>query len=388
VYALNLGLAIGSTDLQEEVRSCLSSLPIRVVLEQREIGEAAAFIEKLERVQPDVVLLGYQLVEQDLSTAITQIKATAGSPAVILVNSAASPELILRGLRSGADEYVFPPMGQDLAAALDRIARQRAKLKAGTRPRGKVFAVLGAKGGCGATTVACHVALELYRLSNLEVLLADFDLDSGMIGFLMKSQSRYSLVDALASAHRLDLSLWKALVSNGHPGVEVLMAPATSGDREPPDPRSIRYIVPFVRSTYDWSVLDLGRSLSRPVLAAMQESDETLLVTTPDIPALHRSKQIVQSLLENGFGQHQLHVILNRTPKRLEVTLNELDRMLGVPVYATIHDDFPSLNEAYSNGALVAPNTYLGKDFARIAARMAGVQQKAKKAFGLFSLMG
>ena len=387
MYALNIGLVIGSTDLQDEVRSSLSSLPIRVVLEQREIGEAASFIEKLERVQPDVVLLGYQLVQNDLATAVTQIKATAGSPAVILVNSAASPELILRGMRSGADEYVFPPMGQDLAAALERIAGQRAKLKAGTRPRGKVFAVLGAKGGCGATTVACHVALELHRQSNLEVLLADFDLDSGMIGFLMKSHSRYSLVDALASAHRLDLSLWKALVSNGHPGVEILMAPATSGDREPPDPRSVRYIVPFVRSAYDWSVLDLGRSLSRPVLAALQEADETFLVTTPDIPALHRSKQIVQHLLELGYGQHQLRVVLNRTPKRLEVTLAELDRMLGVPVYTTIHDDFASFNEAYSNGNLVAPNSHAGKDFARMAARMIGIQQKAKKSFGLFSLV-
>jgi pilus assembly protein CpaE len=387
VYALNVGLVIGSTDLLEEVRSCMMSLPIRVVLEQRELGEVSGFIEKLERVQPDVVLLGYQLVQHELTAAVAQIKATAGAPAVILVHSSAAPELILRGLRSGADEYLSPPLCDDLTAALERISNQRAKVQAGTRPRGKVFAMLGAKGGCGATTLACHLAVELHRQSHLEVLLADFDLDSGIIGFLMKSQSRYSLVDALAAAHRLDLSLWKALVSNGNPGVEVLMAPAASGNRDPMDPRSLSYIVPFVRSAYDWSILDLGSRLSRPVLSALEESDEAFLVTNSDIPALHQAKQVIRSLLDSGFGSHHLHVILNRMPKRLEVTLEELDRMLGIPVYATVPDDYSALHEAYSSGTLLAPNTNLGKHFTRIASRMAGVQPKARKGLGFFSLV-
>src|SRR5262249_51616999 len=152
--------------------------------------------------------------------------------------------------------FVYPPLQTDLTAALERISSHRAKLRAGTKPRGKVFAFLGAKGGSGTTTAACHIAVELARQTNLEVLLADFDIDSGMVGFLMKSQSRYSLSDALAAAHRLDPSLWKALISNGHPGVEVLMAPPASGRRDEVNPQSFRYIVPFVRATYDWTVLD------------------------------------------------------------------------------------------------------------------------------------
>jgi pilus assembly protein CpaE len=385
MYPLNVGLVIGSTDLVEEVRSCIASFPVRIVLEQRELGEPSAFIEKLERVQPDVVLLGFQLVSESLAEAIHQIKATAGAPMVILVNSAAAPENILLSMRSGADEYVYPPLNEDLVAALERISTQRAKLRAGTRPRGKVFGFLGAKGGCGTTTLACHIAVDLHRQTKLEVLLADFDIDSGLVGFLMKSQSRYSLVDALASAHRLDPSLWKALVSNGHPGVEVLTAPAASVRREAVDPQSFRYIVPFVRTAYDWSVLDLGGSLSPAVIAALDEVDETFLVTTPEIPALHQTKQIVHGLLESGYGQHRIHVLLNRTPKRLEVTLEELDRMLGVPVYATVPNDYPALYEAYANGSLLEPNSRLGQHFSRVAARMAGLQKKEKK--GRFSFL-
>ena len=385
MYTLNVGLVIGSTDLLDEVRSCLSAQPVRVVLEQRELGDSSSFLEKLERVQPDVLIVGYLLVADELATAVAQIKATAGNPAVVLVGNSADPEIILRGLRSGADEYVYPPVEADLSAALDRIGTQRAKTKAGTRPRGKVLAFMGAKGGCGTTTLACHLAVELGRQTNLLVLLADFDIDSGLVGFLMKAQSRYTLADALASAHRLDLSLWKALVSNGRPNLEVLMAPPASPTREIPDPRSFRYIVPFVRGTYDWSLLDLGRGITPQMAGTLAEVDETYIVTTSDIPALHQAKQIIQTMLDGGFGQHHLHVILNRVPKRMEVSLEELDRMLGVPVYATLPDDYGALYEAYSNGTLLAPNSNLGRHFARVAARMSGIEPKvAKKGFGLF----
>jgi hypothetical protein len=61
--------------------------------------------------------------------------------------------------------------------------------------------------------------------------------------------------------------------------------------------------------------------------------------------------------------------------------------MLGVPIYATVPDDYGALYEAYSNGALLPPNGHLGKHFTRVANRMTGVQQKVtKKSFGLFTL--
>src|SRR5262249_37297811 len=151
------------------------------------------------------------------------------------------------------------------------------------------------------------------------------------------------LSDALAAAHRLDPSLWKALISNGHPGVEVLMAPPASGRRDEVNPQSFRYIVPFVRATYDWTVLDLGSSLTPAARTVIDEVDETFLVTTHEIPALHQTKQIIQTLLDTGYGQHRLHVLLNRTPRRLDITLEELDRMLGVPIYATVANDYPAL---------------------------------------------
>jgi pilus assembly protein CpaE len=370
---------VGSMDLLNEVQSALAEANVRVVLEQREIGDAGVLIDKLERAQAEVILLGLHQLPASLEEVIRRLKAASGSPAVIVVHSSADPDTILKCVRAGAEEFVYSPIKEDLLAALERMAGERLKTRAGTRPRGKAFGFLSAKGGCGGTSVACHVALELQRQTNLSVLLADFDLETGMIGFLMKSQSRFSIVDALENAHRLDVSLWKALVSNGHPGLEVIMAPSSPGLQRPVAPESFRLIVPFVRANYDWTVVDLGRSLSPVAMHVLEELDETFIVTTLDVPALHQTKQIVQTLLDSRIAQHRLHVLLNRTPKRGEVTLEELDRMLGVPVYATIPNDYVSLYEAYSEGGFVPENSNLGRNFARVAAKMAGIQKKEKK---------
>ena len=76
----------------------------------------------------------------------------------------------------------------------------------------------------------------------------------------------------------------------------------------------------FARPHYDWTLVDLGRSLSRMAMAALEEIDEACLVTTLEVPALHQSKQIVQTLLDSGYGKNRIRLILNRAPKRLDIT--------------------------------------------------------------------
>jgi Flp pilus assembly CpaE family ATPase len=107
-------------------------------------------------------------------------------------------------------------------------------------------------------------------------------------------------------------------------------------------------------------------------------------VTTHEIPALHQAKQLIQLLLESGYGRSQLRLILNRLPKRSDITLEELETMLGLPIYMTLANDYQALQEAFTEGRLLDGSTHLGRDFVRLAAKIAGVEVKKKK----FSLFG
>jgi Flp pilus assembly CpaE family ATPase len=76
---------------------------------------------------------------------------------------------------------------------------------------------------------------------------------------------------------------------------------------------------------------------------------------------------------------------LNRVPKNTDVTADELEKLLGLSVYAMLPDDYASIYEAYAEGQLVPGNSSLGKQLGRMAAKVAGLpEQTGKKKFSLF----
>ena len=169
----------------------------------------------------------------------------------------------------------------------------------------------------------------------------------------MKVKSPYSILDAVKNLQRLDASYWRALVSNGipgagnHCGARSLDVPAAAerGATAAGARISARH--------YDHALVDLGRSLNPVALSVIEELDEVYLVTTLEVPAMHRAKHIIQTLFDSGFGKDRLRLILNRVPKRVDVTPEELEKMLGLPAYAMLPNDYPALHDCYSEGKLL-----------------------------------
>jgi pilus assembly protein CpaE len=386
MYPLTIGLAIQNRLLREQAQECLAELPFRVIVEHESAADLSGFLDRLERMRPDVVLLDISEWKEPLEGLISRIRQAAGEPLVVALHIEAQAEIILAAMRAGINEYLFPPLQEPLRNALEKRAAERSyRREGGKEGAGKAFGFLSAKGGCGATTLACHVAASLGS-RHYKVLLADLDLDAGMVGFVTKTQSAYSILDALNNIHRLDIHFWKALVSNGIPGVEILAAPPTLAIRQQPKDQQVRQVVSFARPQYDWTIIDLGRSLSRVAMAALEEIDELCIVATLDVPALHQSKQIMQTLLDGGYGKNRIRLVLNRAPKRLDISPGELEKMLGVPVYGMIPNDHAGLYECYAEGRMLPRASELGKHIARLAAKLAGLEAEkpAKRHFALF----
>jgi pilus assembly protein CpaE len=382
-----VGLAIESGELWDEVQSCLRGLPVRAVLEHRELRNWSSFLERVAFLQPEVVLLDITRLAQPLEESVRAIRTGAPDAMLVVLHTAADPETILTAVRAGAHEFLYPPLEGSLRKALERWAEDRSRVRDNARPPGKILGFLSAKGGCGATTIACHLAAELGRLSTARaenVLLADLDMESGIVGFLMKVKPSYSVLDAVQNLHRLDLSYWKALISNGCPGLDVIVSPGGSLTREPVSGEPLRQVLGFVRSNYTWAVVDLGCTLNLATLTVLEEIDEIYLVTTLEVPSLHQAKQAVQTLVSASYG-NRMHVILNRTPQRPDVTAEELERILGLPIDIMLPNDYYALYDAFCKGKLLPANTHLSRQITSLAMRLAGVPaEKSKRRFGLF----
>jgi pilus assembly protein CpaE len=387
MYPLTIGLAIENRELWEQTQACLGELPFRVIVEHQDVGDVSNFLDRLERMRPDVILVDISGWKEPLEGLVSSIRAVTGDPMIIALNTSADPSAILSSLRAGINEYLYPPLREPLRKALERRSAERSRRGGGgTKGAGKAFGFFSAKGGCGATTIICHVAAELGR-QNQKVLLTDLDLDAGMVGFITKTSSVYSILDAITNLHRLDIHYWKALVSNGIPGVEIVASPLALASKMRPTDEQVRHVLAFVKPHYDWTLVDLGRSLSPICMAALEECDEACLVTTLEVPALHQAKQITQTLLDSGFGKHKIKLILNRSPKRLDITASELERMLGLPIFFMIPNDYPDLYETYAEGRMLNRTGELGRQISKLALKLANIEEEKKsttKRFGLF----
>ncbi|HTQ57042.1 MAG TPA: AAA family ATPase [Bryobacteraceae bacterium] len=384
MYLLTLGLAIETKELWNELQSCLPALPLRPVIEHQDMSNMGNFLERLERLRPEVVLLDVAATKEPLSDLIPTVRSKVPEATIVALHTSADPDAILNAMRAGVNEYIYPPLESALRGALDRRSTDAGRRQSGMRWGGRTVGFFSSKGGCGATTVVCHLAVELGRHGQ-KVLLADLDLDAGLIGFLTKAKPGYSILDAVNNLHRMDVSYWKALVSNGIPGVEIIAAPGATQDKTYPRQEQLRQLFSFLRSCYDFTLIDLGRSLTRVGVAALEEMDEAYLVSTLEVPALHQAKQVLQILMDAGYGKDRLKLILNRVPKRSELAPEEIEKILGLPVYAVLPSSYPELHECYSLGKLLPERSFLGKQIKELAMRMAGVdEQKPKKKFGLF----
>jgi pilus assembly protein CpaE len=358
----------------EVLRHSVNSVPL-----EQHSGTWDSLIQQIGAVKPDVLLLDLSLLPLELSVAIRQLRFQNPRLKVIAIHATADPHVILSAMRGGANEFVYCPLKESLRSALDRLALAD---EGTTGTRGKVIGFLSAKGGCGATTISCHIAAELQNLTRRSVLLADLDLPSGLVGFLMKTPSSYSVLDGIKNLSRLDESLWKALVIEHKPGLSVIPAPAVYSRWDHPEEGQLIELLQFMRTQHEWVVLDLGRSLNSIASAVLEEIDQLFLISTLEVVALHGLKTIVHGLFEQG---EKLQLVLNRTPKTMNISTQELEKVLGRSLYAALPNDYMSLYQSYSTGNLLDAHNRLAQEFSRFASKIAGVQpMKTKKKFALF----
>ncbi|MGB9604748.1 MAG: AAA family ATPase, partial [Bryobacteraceae bacterium] len=308
---LKTALLIASEQLLISARRVLDQLGVRVVFEQGALVNIPAAVARPAQARPEVVLVEIGELGERMAQVFREIRANSTPPALVAIHDAADPEKILAAMRAGACEFVYPPLESNLPPAIERIVAEssgRRRQSAG----GKTIGFFSAKGGCGATTVACHVAAELQRQTPQKIPLADLDLETGLIRFLMKTKSDYSVLDAAHNIDRLDEHFWRALISNGMPRLEVIAAPAVAASVEPPAEEAFQRVIRFARTLYDWVIVDLGRSLNPGTMNALEKIDEGYLVTTLEVPALYQAKQLITTLLSTGYGGERLRVILNR----------------------------------------------------------------------------
>ena len=380
---LTLGLLIAERELSAQVQRCLLERPMRVVLELPEVGAAPEVLidSEVRRAKPDVVMLEVAAAGERFPELIRLLKSRPTPPTVLTIHAVAAPDALLAAIRAGASDCLYLPLEEGaLRQALDRVAAERLRTQP-QRPPARTVGFLSVTGGCGGTLLACHFASEVRRLSGQSLLVADFDVASGMVGFWLRAANGYSMGDAVRGLQRLDVSLWRGLVAAVQPQLDVISAPPEVASGDIYEPEQLLKVLRFARGLYEWVVADLGAGLTPAAMRLLGEVNTLFVVSTAEVAALYQARRILGKLLTLGLAQERVRLVLNRVHKQQQIRPGEAERALGWQIEAALPHDLESIEEAQGEGRLLSPRSEIGKRIAELAARTVGQAPAEKGGF-------
>jgi pilus assembly protein CpaE len=349
-----------------------------------EIDDLNALAEGTVR-PPDVIVVD----ARDLSTmpaGLSVVKRQHPATGILVVLPRLDGTLILEAMRAGANECVANPITrEELNAALARIAAQRP-----ARRRGDVFAVVGAKGGVGATTVAVNVATILNKLHPSSTLLMDLHLTYGDAAILLGAEPRFSTLDALENMHRLDASFLRTLVTQTRSGLS-LLASSDHAVSSPVDVTRVRSLIDLAANEFRFLVLDVPRA-DPAVIDSLEAASSIVVVANQEVATI-RSAARMTAALEQRYGKERVNVVISRFDARAEIGQADMERVIGRPVTCLFPNNYPIVLASHHKGRpLVLDNhTKLASAFTTFASHLAGEpagRPERAKSTGFLSLIG
>lgn len=337
---------------------------------------------------PHLVFLDAVSDTEQATQLLGEISRAGSGTQVLALLSANNPDLILRCLRAGASDFLIQPFTTDqIEAAMAKVARSHPATEGGGHEPAKVFAVMPAKGACGATTVACNLAFQWKRLGAKRILLADLDLLAGTLSFLLKIKSVHSFVDVLQRASELDADLWGAMVTNVN-GVDVLLAPELIADGIQ-DLRDPAPIIEYARHAYDVVVIDAGGVYGEWNLAQARLATELLLITTNELPALQAAQRALSYLDTNRIGRWKIRLVVNRYHRDVGLSREVIGTALHTEVFDSLPSDYEAVQNALMEGKPIPSSTPFGKGIMQLADKLGGGRiESIKKPSSLSGLLG
>ncbi|MEM7411134.1 MAG: cellulose synthase operon protein YhjQ/BcsQ [Myxococcota bacterium] len=361
-------------------RSCVvytASAPLRDLSEKLSedgvvhlAASVAAPNELLEAVRdhrPDLVLADLGSMPDAVLDLLDKLPTPR--PRLIVTGPQDRSGPILRAMRMGVREYIdSPPNEGELRRAVEEVTADL-EAAAAADPPAKAIAVMGAKGGCGATTVASQLARALRRTGG-RVALIDLNLPLGDVTLHFDIQPAYSVANIARESERLDPTYLRTLLHGPAEGVQILAAPARAEEAELVRGQHVEQVLTLLREDFDWVVLDVSRAWSDTTVRALDLADQILLVTLMDVPTLHHTRQHLDLLERLGHAGERVRLVANRYSKNDSVTDRDLDEFLDRGLDFRIPNAYRTALACVNQGACVsdvAPRSALATAYTQLS---------------------
>jgi len=319
-------------------------------------------LTSLRSLEPDVVIVDGAWGSKADVEFIRSVVAVLPTSLIMLVAPDEDMEYVQQALLAGARGFVTQSSAESsLVEALDRMLQ----LETFRRPRqvedeqgrvvadskeGRLISVLSAKGGVGCTAIAVNLAIALRRQTGEAVCLFDCDLHFGNVAVLLNLWPQATLAELLPYTDDLTPELVEDVMLTHPSGVRVLLPPTTFEEAEKVGSSLVTRVVEILKQRQKFVIVDVGARLNSSTLAILDSSFRIVLVTTPEVPALHNLRRMLQLTEDLGYQREKIVILGNRFSADWGIQTTHIAETLGYPVSVTLPSDGRLVTQAANRG--------------------------------------
>jgi pilus assembly protein CpaE len=341
----------GSLHTQDEsFRTDIATL-LRATAVQVSIGD-----ERSARpgAPPDIVFVDGRSDLDASMHAVERLRATHPLSTIFFMADETSPDLILRSMRAGANEFfTWPPSRAAFDEALQRTAARRAQALP-DKSDSRIIVFFGAKGGAGTTTIAVNCGVDVARLRKRPTLIVDLKPGLGEVTLFLGVRSRYTLVDALDNIHRLDSEFMRELVVKHKSGLEILAGSDLFDRPGSTDSSTIEELFRVLGRQYEYIVVDAGSQPSASAFSSIYAADTICLVGNPDVPSVRNAQRLLDRIGQLGASGERVRLLMNRAAEPYPIPPEQIEKAIGHPIFHSFLSDYKTVSTALNSGVPIA----------------------------------
>src|SRR5215510_8334948 len=337
-------------------------------------GIAAAVEAYRTSPTPNVIVIESQSRGDDLLAGLDTLAEVCDAGTRVIVIGRHNDIVLYRELvRRGVSDYLMAPIGPlDLIRAVSSLFSAP-----DAKPVGRLVAVVGAKGGVGASTVAHNVAWAIARNLFIDSVVTDLDLAFGTAGLDYNQDPPQGIADAVFSPERIDSGFVDRLLSKCTDHLSLLAAPATLDRVYDFGPEAFDGVLDILRTSVPCIVLDVPHMWTGWSRRALVAADDILIVACPDLANLRNAKNLIDVLRGARPNDYRPHYCLNQVgvPKRPELKPADFAKALEVQPMAVIPFEPQLFGTAANNGQMIAEmasNHRVTEMFRQLAQQLTG----------------
>ena len=339
--------------------------------EANDVVGYARLPDSLAAVSPDVVLVFCAGSGGEGLAAIETAHRLVAGP--VLAVGEPDAALMRDARRAGAREYLdINNLRRDLTGALAAIETDRPAAS----KRGQIITVFSPVGGVGVSTIALNLAVTLTkhlpqaaagtlpallnagripaRQDEGAVSLVDLTPPPSDLSLLLDMNPRHTLAEVFHEHDRFDRRLLAGAMTRLESGLHVLPQAGFTDDIRVPEfnlrPSLVRQMFVLLRTSYEFTVVDLGRAFAEPQIEAIRLSNIILLPVVADVPALRRVRWFLDTAASLGISRERFQIVLNRYGGKNHVPRAKVEEALHTSVHTTIAEHGPLLCAARNEG--------------------------------------